>query len=129
MDYDRIYNLIEIGLWAVIGMVFLVRALRPEFRRLKLAAAATFIIFAVSEVIELDTGAWWRPWWLFALKAGCVVCMFVLFQGWLAAGEWLFGFSMVLMVVSLGLSLWEIWISVDALNLRLSDLEQTRPTE
>lgn len=59
----------------------------------------------------------------------CVVCMFVLFQGWLAAGEWLFGFSMVLMVISLALSLWEIWISVDALNLRLSDLESTRPPE
>ncbi len=59
----------------------------------------------------------------------CVVCMFVLFQGWLAAGEWLFGLSMVLMVISLALSLWEIWISVDALNLRLSDLESTRPPE
>ena len=59
----------------------------------------------------------------------CVVCMFVLFQGWLAAGEWLFGLSMALMVVSLALSLWEIWISVDALNLRLSDLESTRPPE
>jgi hypothetical protein len=36
---------------------------------------------------------------------------------------------MILMVVSLGLSLWEIWISVDALNMRLSDLEGTRPPE
>ena len=59
----------------------------------------------------------------------CVICMFVLFQGWMAAGEWLFGLSMILMVVSLGLSLWEIWISVDALNMRLSDLEGTRPPE
>jgi hypothetical protein len=55
----------------------------------------------------------------------CVVCMFVLFQGWLEAGEWLFSLSMLLMVISLALSLWEIWISIDALNLRLSDLEQT----
>jgi len=59
----------------------------------------------------------------------CVVCMFTLFQGWLEAGQWLFGSSMILMVVSLALSLWEIWISVDALNMRLSDLEQTRPPE
>jgi hypothetical protein len=59
----------------------------------------------------------------------CVVCMFVLFQGWSIAGEWLFGLSMVLMVISLALSLWEIWISVDALNMRLSDLEGNKPPE
>ncbi|MFH1708955.1 MAG: hypothetical protein ABIF71_13705 [Planctomycetota bacterium] len=79
MEYDVLYNRIEIVLWAVIGIVFLVRALRPEFRRLKLIAAATFFLFAVSEVIELRTGAWWKPWWLFALKAGCVICMFICF--------------------------------------------------
>jgi hypothetical protein len=59
----------------------------------------------------------------------CVICMFTLFQGWLKAGEWLFGLSMILMVVSLALSLWEIWISVDALNMRLSDLEGNKPPE
>ena len=79
MEYDVLYNRIEIVLWAVIGAVFLVRALRPEFRRLKLIAAAAFLLFAASDWIELYTGAWWKPWWLFALKAGCVICMFVCF--------------------------------------------------
>ena len=52
----------------------------------------------------------------------CVVCMFALFAGWVAAGKWIFGFSLLLMLASLGLSLAEIWISVRALNLHLSDL-------
>lgn len=56
----------------------------------------------------------------------CVLCMFVLFAGWHHAGQWLFGISLVLMLVSLGLSLREIQISVDALNLRLEDVEEMR---
>lgn len=55
----------------------------------------------------------------------CVVCMFVLFAGWALAGKIIFGISLVLMMISLGISLQEIWISVDALNLRLQDLEES----
>jgi hypothetical protein len=54
----------------------------------------------------------------------CVLCMFVLFGGYIDLGKWIFGFSLVLLLLSLALSLWEIQISVDALNLRLSDIEQ-----
>lgn len=78
MDFNQIYNYIEIGLWTVIGLAFAVRALRPAFRNLKITAAVTFGLFAVSEVIEIHTGAWWKPWWLFGLKAVCVVNMCVL---------------------------------------------------
>ena len=52
----------------------------------------------------------------------CVLCMFSLFAGWIQAGQWIFGVSLLLMLASLGLSLAEIWISVRALNLHLSDL-------
>lgn len=55
----------------------------------------------------------------------CVVCMFVLFAGWALAGKIIFGISLILMMISLGISLQEIWISVDALNLRLQDLEES----
>ncbi|MCX6966804.1 MAG: DUF2721 domain-containing protein [Verrucomicrobia bacterium] len=53
----------------------------------------------------------------------CVLCMFTLFAGWIVAGKWIFAFSLLLMLASLGLSLAEIWISVRALNLHLSDLK------
>jgi Protein of unknown function (DUF2721) len=58
----------------------------------------------------------------------CVVCMFTLFAGWITAGKVLFAISLLLMLASLGLSLVEIWISVRALNLHISDLEN-RETE
>lgn len=57
----------------------------------------------------------------------CVLCMFVLFAGWEFLGKVIFGISLILMMFSLALSLREIQVSVDALNLRLSDLEKEPP--
>jgi hypothetical protein len=54
----------------------------------------------------------------------CVVCMFVLFAGWIHAGNVIFALSLVLMAISLAISIREIQISVGALDLQLKDLEQ-----
>ncbi|QHL87125.1 DUF2721 domain-containing protein [Nibribacter ruber] len=54
----------------------------------------------------------------------CVLCMFMLYRGWQTAGEIIFGVSLVLLMVSMSLSFREIQISVKALELELSDLEQ-----
>ncbi len=56
----------------------------------------------------------------------CVLCLFVLFSGNLFAGKIIFSLSLVLMMTSLGLSLREILISVNALNLELSDMEKIK---
>src|SRR5262245_18558880 len=53
----------------------------------------------------------------------CTVCIFLLFVQQLRIAEYVFGVSLLLMVGSLGLSLWEIQISVHALDLQLRDLE------
>lgn len=54
----------------------------------------------------------------------CVLCMFLLFAGYVRLGEYIFGFSLILMLISLGLSFREILISIDALNLQLGDLAE-----
>lgn len=53
----------------------------------------------------------------------CTVSMFALLAGWSQAGKAIFGLSLVLMAISLALSLREILVSVDALDLRLRDME------
>ncbi len=53
----------------------------------------------------------------------CVLCMFLLFFGWILAGEIVFSLALGLMMVSLGISFREIQVSVDALNLHLRDIE------
>lgn len=54
----------------------------------------------------------------------CVICMFLLYIEWIAVAEIVFGIALILLIISLGLSAWEIQISVKALNLHLSDIEE-----
>jgi hypothetical protein len=56
----------------------------------------------------------------------CVLTMLALFIGQQMAGKILFGISLVLLLISLGLSLREVQVSVDALNYRLSDIEHLK---
>lgn len=53
----------------------------------------------------------------------CVLCMFALFAGLIVLGKVIFGLSLVLMLLSLAYSLYEIRISVYALSLELNELE------
>ena len=73
-DLSYIGNLAESVLWFIFAIVFCVMALRSDSRRrrLSLTLAFAFLAFGVSDLIEAQTGAWWRPPWLFILKAGCV---------------------------------------------------------
>jgi hypothetical protein len=56
----------------------------------------------------------------------CIVCMGVLFAGWVDAGKVIFIISLLFMTISLAISIYEIQISVKALELNLSDMEQPR---
>jgi len=47
---------------------------------------------------------------------GCVFCMFLLFVGLPMLAQWVFIASLVLLMVSLALSVWEIQMSVGALK-------------
>lgn len=74
-------NFVEAGLWGAIGIGFLLAALRPAGRARGRCAlsAALFIAFGASDLMETRTGAWWRPWWLLALKSGCIAGLLWLF--------------------------------------------------
>jgi hypothetical protein len=54
----------------------------------------------------------------------CVLCMFLLFAGQITLAKWTFGGSLMLLLISLGLSLREIQVSVDALTLQIEDVEE-----
>ena len=54
----------------------------------------------------------------------CVVCMFLLYVNATSVAEIIFGVALILLILSLGLSVREIQISVRALNLHLSDIEE-----
>jgi TRAP-type uncharacterized transport system fused permease subunit len=54
----------------------------------------------------------------------CVLCMLVLFTGYAALAKAMFIISLLLMAASLAISIREIQVSGDALNLQLQDLEE-----
>ena len=70
-------NVIEVCWWTGCGIVVLARTLRSGVRPRGqgFLLAATFVLFGLSDVVELQTGAWWRPWWLLVWKAACITVL------------------------------------------------------
>jgi hypothetical protein len=56
----------------------------------------------------------------------CVLCMMLLFAGEEEIAKYVFGASLLLLMASLALSIREIRVSIIALNLQLSDLEELK---
>ena len=70
-------NLVEGILWIAIGFCFAISLIRPGWRRAKLLATFNFLVFGLSDFVEVHSGAWWSPWWLPFWKGACVCTMFV----------------------------------------------------
>lgn len=68
-------NAVEAALWILIGAVFAVFAMKGSAtpRRRMYSIAGVFVLFGLSDVVEIQTGAWWNPWWLLVWKAACVL--------------------------------------------------------
>ena len=77
LDLERTGNLVEACFWIIFGMVVL-GGLWRQARRLTVfggVAGLICVLFGVSDLVEAETGAWWRPWWLFCWKAACLAGM------------------------------------------------------
>jgi hypothetical protein len=54
----------------------------------------------------------------------CVVTMFVIYIGYQAVAVWIFGLALIFLILSLGISVREIQISIRALDIYLNDIEK-----
>ncbi|HIY67949.1 MAG TPA: DUF2721 domain-containing protein [Candidatus Alistipes intestinigallinarum] len=54
----------------------------------------------------------------------CVVTMFLIYVDFFTLSAWVFGVALLLLIASLGVSIWEIQISVRALEIHLKDMEK-----
>lgn len=66
-------NYAEAGLWAAFAVVALIK----RTGRASWLLAAALLLFGLSDIVETRTGAWYKPWWLFAWKALCVLCILI----------------------------------------------------
>ena len=80
------FNVVEAGVWLAISMRFLLYGLKRKttLKKAFVVFSITLFFFGLSDVIETQTGAWYRPWTLLLLNAVCVLlisgCMIVLFR-------------------------------------------------
>ena len=56
----------------------------------------------------------------------CVATMFLIYVGLQVISAYIFGLALVLLIISLALSVWEIQISAKALEIYLSDMEKIK---
>ncbi len=68
-------NYLEACLWIVIAGIVVCRARRSNLRW---PAAVTLVAFGCSDIVEAQSGAWWRPWWLLVWKGVCVLVLITL---------------------------------------------------
>jgi hypothetical protein len=66
----------------------------------------------------------WAQFFAIMSMLGCTLTMFLVYENWQGTAKGIFGLSLVLMIVSLLLCIWEIFLSADALRLLLIDLEE-----
>lgn len=73
----KTFNYFEVVVWFLFSLVLLISALkngkRSPFFYNQLIASVFFLLFSVSDLIEVYTGAWWRPFWLLLLKSICII--------------------------------------------------------
>jgi len=82
------YNAFEAALWAMLAVVVAIRYRHAVagLRRVAAIASVLLVLFAISDVIEMQTGAWWRPWPLLLLKGICLVGLIWCFRSLWRAG-------------------------------------------
>ena len=81
---EQIYvngNYLEAFIWFLFAIGFAVKAGETSGRTRinRLITTIIFLLFGGSDIVEVQTGAWWSPWWLFVWKASCVLSMAILF--------------------------------------------------
>jgi hypothetical protein len=79
-----LFNVCEGILWIGIAVGFAVVYHRKrENLDLMLASGLLFLAFGVSDFVEIQTGGWYKPWWLLCWKGGTLlsfVVVYVLFR-------------------------------------------------
>ena len=75
MNIASIFNYFEAALWFSIALTVFLRRKNDNLKLTKLAivVSISFLFFGVSDLIEANPGAWWRPWWLLVLKGLCIL--------------------------------------------------------
>ena len=73
-------NYVEAAVWVGMAGWCAFRGVRARIGRMGVLAAA-LVMFGLSDVVEVRTGAWYRPWWLLVWKGVCLVTIVAVLVG------------------------------------------------
>lgn len=75
------FNLFEAVFWLAVAAGFLRAILLYACKSVKVwtLAALLLALFGLSDLVEVSTGAWWRPWWLLLWKGLCLLSLIALY--------------------------------------------------
>ena len=75
MNLLTLFNGCEALLWMVLAGIAVVhfRSATSNLRRASLVMAVFLVAFGISDLIEIQTGAWWRPAGLLIFKGLCLL--------------------------------------------------------
>ncbi|MGM3308274.1 hypothetical protein ACSQ6I_20240 [Anabaena sp. WFMT] len=79
-------NYIEAVLWSLFSLGFLIYSYKRNYliaKRKNQITSIIFLLFGLSDIVEIQTGGWWKPWWLLLWKASCVIGFIVCFWDYL----------------------------------------------
>jgi hypothetical protein len=84
IDVPSVFNAVEAAVWLVVAAILTWASWRRtgRIRAYGAVAALSFAAFAASDVVEIQTGAWYRPLWLLAWKAACIATLAVCYYRW-----------------------------------------------
>ena len=69
----KTFNLCEGIVWLILAIViYFFPLFRDEKNNRGRGLSLFLIFFGISDFIEMNTGAWWKPWWLLIWKAICL---------------------------------------------------------
>ena len=74
----RLFNLAESIVWLVIAIYFFCFSRKgTRFKSNYLILSIVFVLFGISDLIEIQTGAWWRPFSLLIYKGACLLIILI----------------------------------------------------
>lgn len=75
MNGIEIFNAVEAAWWILLALTIPFLPFPATVRWSRFPLALVLLLFGLSDVVEIWTGAWWRPWWLGVWKGTCVLAI------------------------------------------------------
>ncbi|MEA1925635.1 MAG: hypothetical protein U9M90_00110 [Patescibacteria group bacterium] len=70
----KTFNFIEGIYWLFLGIfvLTLLKIIPRKYKKLALFTSLILVLFGITDFIEINTGAYWMPWWLLIWNIFCI---------------------------------------------------------